>query len=291
MFFLVSLSLPFSSRFLLCLVPSRPDRLANDQLVTGFEKRPRRTVARSPRAVPWEIDAPVGCPHGNPPCRRWRRPRRPRPRICLRKGCGHTYLPRRWNQRYCQDPECQRQVRRWQAARRQARRRQDATAKAQHAQAQRARRQRANSAPQPPKIPEVTAARGHAAKIFSPTPVCDRPGCHEPPLKSIRNPARFCGPACRQAVRRVRERERKWRFRGTFQGGRARAREYAAARARRSGQAHESARAPPAPTPPPLTRPTGRAGRRLWPGSANSFSLGRSVRPSLIPLASQESQA
>ena len=54
------------------------------------------------------------------------RGRRPRPRICLRKGCKRKYHPRSWNQRYCQQPECRRQIRRWQAARRQARRRQDA---------------------------------------------------------------------------------------------------------------------------------------------------------------------
>ena len=86
----------------------------------------------------------MGCRHGNPTCRRCARPRRPRLRICLRKGCGRKYQPRRWNQRYCQDPECLRLIRRWQAARRQARRRQDDAAKAQHAQAQRVRRQRAH---------------------------------------------------------------------------------------------------------------------------------------------------
>ena len=75
----------------------------------------------------------MGHPHHKPN----RRCRRPRPRLCLRKGCGRKYQPRRPNQRYCQDPECLRLVRRWQAARRQARRRQDDAAKIQHAQAQR----------------------------------------------------------------------------------------------------------------------------------------------------------
>ena len=42
------------------------------------------------------------------------RARRPRPRICLRKGCGRRYQPRCSSQRYCQDSECLRQVRRWQ---------------------------------------------------------------------------------------------------------------------------------------------------------------------------------
>jgi len=225
--------------------------LANDLLLPGVAQRPRRTKARSPRAVPWEIDAPVGCRHGNPKDRRRTSPRRPRPRLCLRKGCGRKYQPRRWNQRYCQDPECRRLVRRWQAARRQARRRQDDAAKAQHAAAQRARRQRGPSAPQASNNPEVAPARGHAAKIILPTRVCDRPGCYEPPSKPVDQPACFCSPACRQAVRRVQDRERKWRSRGTFQGRRARAQEYAAARARRSGQRHGSARAtPPAPPPP-----------------------------------------
>ena len=58
--------------------------------------------------------------------------------LCLRKGCGRKYQPRRWNQRYCQDPECLREVRRWQAARRQAKRRQDAASRARHAQAEKA---------------------------------------------------------------------------------------------------------------------------------------------------------
>ena len=104
----------------------------------------------------------MGCCDGSPNCRR-----RPRTRICLRKGCGQKYLPQRWNQRYCQDPQCLREVRRWQAAKRQAKRRQDEAVKAQHAQDQQARRQRATPSPQTPKAPAVAAARGHAAKIFS----------------------------------------------------------------------------------------------------------------------------
>ena len=108
----------------------------------------------------------MGSCHHKPKCRRCASGRRPRARICLRKGCGRKYQPRCWNQRYCQDPECQRQVRRWQAARRQAKRRLDAEAKAQHAEAQRVRRQRAKSVPQALKNVEVAAARGHAAEIF-----------------------------------------------------------------------------------------------------------------------------
>jgi hypothetical protein len=193
----------------------------------------------------------VGCHHVNPQYHRRASPRRPRARICLRKGCGCKYQPRRWNQRYCQDPQCQRQVRRWQAARRQARRRTEEAARAQHADTERARREHVKSLTQVPKAPAVASARGHAAKIFLPTPLCARPGCHEPPLKSVRNPACYCSRACRQAVRRVLDRERKWRSRGTFRGRRQRAQEYAAARARRCQQNHRSARARPPGVPPP----------------------------------------
>jgi hypothetical protein len=98
------------------------------------------------------------------------RVRRPRPRRCVRKGCGRKYQPRRSNQRYCQDPECQRQVKRWQAARRQAKHRQDAEVKAQHAQAEKERRQQAKAASQALENPEVTPERGHAAQPFFPFP-------------------------------------------------------------------------------------------------------------------------
>jgi hypothetical protein len=188
----------------------------------------------------------VGHRHDKPNCRC----RRPRPRVCLRKGCGRKYQPRCWNQRYCQDPECMRLVRRWQAAKRQARRRQHEAAKDQHAEAERARRQRATSSPQAPKPAEIAAARGHAATIFSPPPLCDRPGCHEPVVKSGRNQARYCCSACRQAVRRVVDRERKWLWRGTFRGRRAREQEYQAARARRCNRQPHTGSTTSAPAAP-----------------------------------------
>ena len=108
----------------------------------------------------------MGSCHIKPKRPRCARPRRPRMRICLRKGCGQKYLPRCWNQHYCQDPECLREVRRWQAAKRQAKRRLDEAVQAQHAEAERVRRLRATPAPQTPSLPEVAPARGHAAKSF-----------------------------------------------------------------------------------------------------------------------------
>ena len=123
-------------------------------------------LIHSPRAFPLGESPPVGACQGTGKHGCSARGRRPRPRPCLRKGCGRRYQPRSWNQRYCQDPECRREINRWQAARRQARHRQHADVKARHAQAEKERRQRAKSTSQTVENPEVTPARGHAAEIF-----------------------------------------------------------------------------------------------------------------------------
>jgi hypothetical protein len=81
-------------------------------------------------------------------------------------------------------------------------------------------------------------------------PLCARPGCYEPAPKLGCSQARYCGPDCCQAVRRVLDRERKWVWRGTFQGRRRRAQEYQAARARRCAQPIDTARATPPRAPP-----------------------------------------
>jgi hypothetical protein len=125
-------------------------------------------VGHPPRAFPLGEATPVGACQGTGKRGSSARGRRPRVRVCLRKGCKRKYEPRRFNQRYCQGPECLRQLRRWQAAQRQANHRQDADAKARHAQAERKRRQRAKSSSQTVEHPEVTPARGHAAETFFP---------------------------------------------------------------------------------------------------------------------------
>lgn len=89
------------------------------------------------------------------------------------------------------------------------------------------------------------------SKNFFSIPLCDRPGCYEPPPKSGRNQAKYCCRDCRQAVRRVLDRERKWLKRGTFQGHCNREREYQATRARHSGAAPNSASASSPGTQPP----------------------------------------
>lgn len=165
---------------------------------------------------------------------------RPGTRLCLRKGCGQRFQPRRWNQRYCQEPECLREVKRWQSAKRQRKRRSQPGGRQRHAEAERQRRQRGST-----RVggPEHDAATGPAAtspagawsrsKRNLPADLCDRPGCYEPPCDSPRVPSRYCGDACRTAMRRVCDRERKCLARKTQAGRLKRRREYQAAKVRR----------------------------------------------------------
>jgi hypothetical protein len=85
--------------------------------------------------------------------------------------------------------------------------------------------------------------------LFSPF-FCDRPGCYEPPVISLRNPARYCCHTCRQAVRNVLDRERKWRSRGTLDGRKKRTCQYQAARGRRSPRQRTASAFAPSRSPP-----------------------------------------
>lgn len=137
-------------------------------------------------------------------------------RVCLRRGCGRVYKPRRWNQRYCQDPECLKLVRRWQAAKRQEQRRRRPEGRAAHAAAERQRRVRCREeerreAPscEPTPDEDQNSRAWSRSKKYS-APFCDRPGCYDAVRPSCRCRARYCSDDCRQAFKRVRDRERKW---------------------------------------------------------------------------------
>ena len=137
-------------------------------------------------------------------------------RTCLRKGCGQVYQSRCWNQRYCQDPDCLREVRRWQAAKRQRVHRQSPGNRKRHADEQARRRQQQRATPANRAAASDACSncgKDHRAWSRSkriPDNFCDRPGCYESPPTSSRAPSRYCGCDCRRAVRRVLDRERKW---------------------------------------------------------------------------------
>ena len=173
-----------------------------------------------------------------------------RRRVCLRKGCGCVFQPARWNQRYCQAPECLQLVRRWQASRRQRQRRQQAEHRERHRVAERERRKRLRdqAAHDKPKSPVSSPANeptqpGEKDELMDgawsrsndlPKDFCDRPGCYDPVRCSCRARARYCGEECALVMRRVVDRERKWIRRNTYAGRFKRQLEYQQARRRRA---------------------------------------------------------
>jgi hypothetical protein len=163
-------------------------------------------------------------------------------RSCLQKECGRKFLARRYNQRYCRDPECLRKVQRWHAAKRQQKCRSEPEGRQRHAKAERQRRKQRASQPQNPPESQIAvtdtpveACAWSRSRKFSEI-FCDRPGCYEPLRNSPRAPASYCSDDCCAAMRRARDRERKWLSRKTKVGRFKRHLEYQAARdSRRQG--------------------------------------------------------
>lgn len=181
--------------------------------------------------------------------------RRLGPRVCLRKGCRRVYQPRRWNQRYCQQPKCLQEVRRWQNAQRQQQRRLREEVRQQQAAAERQRRQRrgqarAEPAPdEPAPVPPRSNSCAWSRRRKNSAPFCHRPGCYNslPPARG--GPVRYCCAACRQALQRVLDRERKWKRRNAPAG---RCQPRGACQARRVTQSRAETS-----TPGPLAHPRG----------------------------------
>jgi hypothetical protein len=110
----------------------------------------------------------------------------------------------------------------WQAAKRQQQRRTHPEVLQAHAAAERQRRavhreERRLAREEVPATQADGAVQRRAwsrSKSFS-APFCDRPGCYEAVRPSRHFHARYCGDDCRQAMKRVRDRERKWLIRNT----------------------------------------------------------------------------
>ena len=147
------------------------------------------------------------------------------PRQCQRKGCQCVFVPGRWNQRSCRQSECLPELHRWQAAKRQQRRRSQVEVRRQHAEAERLRRGRQREEARVRQAEQSSLVSSSFAPTDAPKPrawsrskknpgdFCDRPGCFEPLRTSCRAPAHYCSDECRQAMHRVRDRERKYKWR------------------------------------------------------------------------------
>jgi hypothetical protein len=149
------------------------------------------------------------------------RPRGRYSRVCLLKGCERLFQPSHPLHRYCSKScqEAARQWRRWRAAQRYR-----ATAQGQQQRREQSRRyrerqrQRRVAAAAPVGQETVAAEREgqRAAELsedFAGTP-CRRPGCYELfQVHAHEPPQRFCCAGCRRALRRVVDRETRWRRR------------------------------------------------------------------------------
>ena len=167
--------------------------------------------------------------------------RRSRCRRCLLKGCERFFRPTRPQSRYC-SAACGQAARRWR--RRQASRRWRASEPGRARRREQCRRARRRiplvvlppgpslpdpgvEAPPEAAPPAAQACEGQRPAIipekFAAQP-CQRPGCYATFVPTPRSPQqRFCSCSCRQALRRVLDRERRWRRR-RWQGIRPRRR-------------------------------------------------------------------
>ena len=159
-----------------------------------------------------------------------------RPRLCLLRGCERWFRPRRSQCRYCSET-CQQAARKWRRWHAQQKYRASTNGR-QHRQEQAQRyrqRSRTRASPPPPASPPSPPEKPTAAATAAcsdggaaagegkrwpeksakvPLCPCDRPGCYVLfAAGSPGNPRRFCCPLCRRALRRVLDREARWRRR------------------------------------------------------------------------------
>ena len=171
---------------------------------------------------------PVCCTPGqdsSAPARHFRR------RRCLLKGCERSYRPTHPQSRYCSDA-CRTAARRWR--RRQASRTWRVSAAGKVRRRQQCRRYRRRLPlvvlaepppvsspplqPAPPApAPPTAACEGQRPATFPQdfsVRSCQRPGCYQCfSVSSDWSPQRFCCGLCRQALRRVLDREARYRRR------------------------------------------------------------------------------
>ena len=132
-----------------------------------------------------------------------------RARLCLLKGCEQWFSPLHPRARYCSEA-CSAAARDW--SRRLAARRYRASERGKECRRQQACRYRERVRQRREGSAEPAAAcEGHHKGEDSEKIPCCRPGCYELFLPERRSPLRkFCSCLCREALRRVRQREARW---------------------------------------------------------------------------------
>ena len=139
-----------------------------------------------------------------------------RQRRCLLKGCERPYRPRHPLSRYCSD-ECRQAARRWSQWR--ANQRYRAREQGRCRRREQSRRWRTRAAQRQVSDPEELLGEGYQDQAVAEESCCSRPGCYERFTPTARSPLqRFCSCLCRRALRRVRQRESRWRRRRGLAG-------------------------------------------------------------------------
>jgi hypothetical protein len=137
-----------------------------------------------------------------------------RQRRCLLKGCEQIFHPTNVFSRYCSE-RCVRAARCWTLVRARKKYRLSRKARAKRAEQsckhrQRCRELKANQAVSSLDVPQVNCEGHHPGQKFEGA-LCARAGCYEKVKRTKRSPLKkFCSWSCFQALRRVRERERRW---------------------------------------------------------------------------------
>jgi hypothetical protein len=136
-----------------------------------------------------------------------------RQRLCLLKGCERPFQPQHPLARYC-SAACRQAARRW--SRWRANKRYRVSDQGQSRRREQSRRWRAHAQKRhSPETADHSPCEGYhkaqAGEKFS----CSRPGCYQCFTRSTRSPLQsFCSFSCRQALRRVLQRESRWLGRG-----------------------------------------------------------------------------
>jgi len=139
--------------------------------------------------------------------RKWRA-RWPRLRFCLLKGCWRLFRPSHHPlQRYC-SKACSDQAKKWRAWKY---RHSDKGKKVRRTQSKDYRKRQKERKTQKVKKPDDVIGGARVTERKKNSHSCDRPGCYEEFDPDWRSPLqRFCSHACRRALERVLERERRW---------------------------------------------------------------------------------
>jgi hypothetical protein len=138
-----------------------------------------------------------------------------RPRRCLLKGCERRFWPKRPQARYCSDV-CQQAARRWRRWQSSQRYRTTEQGQEQRRQQSRRYRERLRQREAASAVEDQSREGQRPASScadFATRP-CARPGCYEVfPVAAEASHRRFCSVACRLALRRVLDREARYRAR------------------------------------------------------------------------------